>query len=172
MQGQKMTRKSLLFLFFTLIFTVGLDQGIKYWVMHTIQLGAEIPILSFISLYHVHNSGIAFSFLSSYPHWGIIALTLIIIVFLLWLWKNTENDKFLSYFGISFIIGGAIGNLIDRIRFHYVIDYILFHINGVFSFAVFNLADTFITLGAVAVLIDEFRILTKKKHYPENTSFE
>ncbi|MDD9333099.1 MAG: signal peptidase II, partial [Bartonella sp.] len=47
-----MTRKSLLFLFFTLIFTVGFDQTIKYWIVHTLQLGVEIPIFSFISLYH------------------------------------------------------------------------------------------------------------------------
>ncbi|KEC55236.1 signal peptidase II [Bartonella rochalimae] len=167
-----MTRKSLLFLFFTLIFTVGLDQAIKYWIMHSLQLGAEIPIFSFISLYHVRNTGIAFSFLSSYPHWGIIALTLIIIVFLLWLLKNTAKDKFLSHFGTTLIIGGAIGNLIDRVRFHYVIDYLLFHIRDVFSFAVFNLADTFITLGAVAVLIDEFCICAKKKRYSNNTSLE
>ncbi|OPB32389.1 signal peptidase II [Bartonella sp. AR 15-3] len=167
-----MTRKSLLFLFFTLIFTVGFDQAIKYWIIHTLQLGEEIPIFSFISLYHVRNSGIAFSFLSSYPHWGIVALTLLIIVFLLWLWKNTENDKFLSHFGITFIIGGAVGNLIDRIRFHYVIDYLLFHISDIFSFAVFNLADAFITLGVVAVLIDEFCIRTKKKCYSNNTPLE
>ncbi|MDD9329863.1 MAG: signal peptidase II, partial [Bartonella sp.] len=145
---------------------------IKYWIVHTLQLGVEIPIFSFISLYHVRNTGIAFSFLSSYPHWGIIVLTVIIIVFLSWLWKNTEKVKFLSHFGITLIIGGAIGNLIDRVRFHYVIDYLLFHISDVFSFAVFNLADTFITVGAIAVLIDEFCICTKKKCSSNKTSLE
>ncbi|MEL6093620.1 signal peptidase II [Bartonella schoenbuchensis] len=158
-----MTHKSLSFLFSGLFITVLLDQAIKFWVIQTIPLEAKIPLLPFISLYHVRNSGIAFSFLSSFSHWGIIAFTLIIIVFLLWFWKNIERDKILTHFGIVLILGGAIGNLIDRVRFHYVTDYISFHIDGIFSFAIFNLADTFITLGSIAVLIDEFRILASKK---------
>ncbi|AQX29967.1 signal peptidase II [Bartonella schoenbuchensis] len=158
-----MTHKSLSFLFSGLFITVLLDQAIKFWVIQTIPLETKIPLLPFISLYHVRNSGIAFSFLSSFSHWGIIAFTLIIIVFLLWFWKNIERDKILTHFGIVLILGGAIGNLIDRVRFHYVTDYISFHIDGIFSFAIFNLADTFITLGSIAVLIDEFRILASKK---------
>ncbi|MEL6089371.1 signal peptidase II [Bartonella schoenbuchensis] len=158
-----MTHKSLSFLFSGLFITVLLDQAIKLWVIQTIPLETKIPLLPFISLYHVRNSGIAFSFLSSFSHWGIIAFTLIIIVFLLWFWKNIERDKILTHFGIVLILGGAIGNLIDRVRFHYVTDYISFHIDGIFSFAIFNLADTFITLGSIAVLIDEFRILASKK---------
>ncbi|AGF73903.1 lipoprotein signal peptidase [Bartonella australis AUST/NH1] len=156
-----MTRKSLSVLLLGLAVTVGLDQVVKYWIMYTIPLGTEIPLLPFISLYHVHNSGIAFSFLSSFSHWGLIALTFVIIIFLLWLWKNIEPTKALSCFGIIFIIGGAIGNLVDRVFFHYVIDYIFFHIGDVFSFAVFNLADAFITLGATAILIDELRTFIK-----------
>ncbi|EJF91975.1 signal peptidase II [Bartonella melophagi] len=158
-----MTHKSLSFLFSGLFITVLLDQAIKFWVIQTIPLETKIPLLPFISLYHVRNSGIAFSFLSSFSHWGLIAFTLIIIVFLLWFWKNIEHNKILTHFGIVLIIGGAIGNLIDRVRFHYVTDYISFHIDGIFSFAIFNLADTFITLGSIAVLIDEFRILASKK---------
>ncbi|AQX20570.1 signal peptidase II [Bartonella sp. WD16.2] len=158
-----MIHKSLSFLFSGLIITVLLDQMIKFWVIQTIPLETKIPLLPFISLYHVRNSGIAFSFLSSFSHWGLIAFTLIIIVFLLWFWKNAEYDKILTHFGIVLILGGAIGNLIDRIRFHYVTDYISFQIDGVFSFAIFNLADTFITLGSIAVLVDEFRILFQKK---------
>ncbi|WP_208431931.1 signal peptidase II, partial [Bartonella bovis] len=156
-----MIHKSLSFFLFGLAITIGLDQVIKYWIIQNMPLGTIIPIFPFFYLYHVHNSGIAFSFLSSFSHYGLIALTLIIIVFLLWLWKNTEYKKFLSRLGLIFIIGGAIGNLIDRIRFHYVIDYILFHIDDIFSFAVFNLADTFITLGTIAILVDEFRIWIK-----------
>ncbi|MBA9082898.1 MULTISPECIES: signal peptidase II [Bartonella] len=158
-----MTHKSLSFLFSGLFITVLLDQAIKFWVIQTIPLETKIPLLPFISLYHVRNSGIAFSFLSSFSHWGLIAFTLIIIIFLLWFWKNIERDKILTHFGIVLIVGGAIGNLIDRVRFHYVTDYISFHIDGIFSFAIFNLADTFITLGSIAVLIDEFRILASKK---------
>lgn len=150
-----MKAKSLITLIVGLIITVGLDQLIKYWVVDTLAVGEEIDLLPFLSLYHARNPGIAFSMLSSVSDWGLIALTLCIICFVIWLWKNAGPEKSLSRFGFLLVIGGAIGNLIDRIRFHYVIDYISFHINGVFSFAIFNLADSFITVGAVLIVLDE-----------------
>ncbi|WP_336293758.1 signal peptidase II [Bartonella sp. CB169] len=164
-----MTRKSSLFFLIGLILTVGLDQTVKYWVMRNIPLGTENTFLPFISLYHVHNSGVAFSFFSSFSHWGFIVITLIIIVFLLWLWKNTGYNKPLTCCGLILIIGGAIGNLIDRIRFHYVIDYIFFHIDEIFYFAIFNLADTFITLGVIIILIEELHIWMKTKRRSNST---
>ena len=150
-----MKAKSLITLIVGLIITVGLDQLIKYWVVNTLEVGEEIDLLPFLSLYHARNPGIAFSMLSSVSDWGLIALTLCIICFVIWLWKNAGPEKSLSRVGFLLVIGGAIGNLIDRIRFHYVIDYISFHINGVFSFAIFNLADSFITVGAVLIVLDE-----------------
>lgn len=150
-----MKAKSLITLIAGLIITVGLDQLIKYWVVNTLEVGEEIDLLPFLSLYHARNPGIAFSMLSSVSDWGLIVLTLCIICFVIWLWKNAGPEKSLSRFGFLLVIGGAIGNLIDRIRFHYVIDYISFHINGVFSFAIFNLADSFITVGAVLIVLDE-----------------
>lgn len=150
-----MKAKSLITLIVGLIITVGLDQLIKYWVVNTLEVGEEIDLLPFLSLYHARNPGIAFSMLSSVSDWGLIALTLCIICFVIWLWKNAGPEKSLSRFGFLLVIGGAIGNLIDRIRFHYVIDYISFHIDGVFSFAIFNLADSFITVGAILIVLDE-----------------
>lgn len=164
-----MIRKSLLFFLLGLVLIVGLDQAVKYWVIHNIPLETGMPLLPFLSFYHVRNSGIAFSFLSSSSHWGLIAITLIIIVFLLWLWKNTEYNKFLKRFGLTLIIGGAIGNLVDRIRFHHVTDYILFHIDDIFYFAIFNLADSFITLGVIALLIEEIHLWIKEKHRSNRT---
>ena len=150
-----MKAKSLITLIAGLIITVGLDQLIKYWVVDTLAVGEEIDLLPFLSLYHARNPGIAFSMLSSVSDWGLIALTFCIICFVIWLWKNAGPEKSLSRFGFLLVIGGAIGNLIDRIRFHYVIDYISFHIDDVFSFAIFNLADSFITVGAVLIVLDE-----------------
>ncbi|MBI0025999.1 signal peptidase II [Bartonella sp. M0187] len=150
-----MKAKSLITLIAGLVITVGLDQLIKHWVVNTLEVGEEIDLLPFLSLYHARNPGIAFSMLSSVSDWGLIALTLCIICFVIWLWKNAGPEKSLSRFGFLLVIGGAIGNLIDRIRFHYVIDYISFHIDGVFSFAIFNLADSFITVGAVLIVLDE-----------------
>ena len=150
-----MKAKSLITLIAGLVITVGLDQLIKHWVVDTLAVGEEIDLLPFLSLYHARNPGIAFSMLSSVSDWGLIVLTLCIICFVIWLWKNAGPEKSLSRFGFLLVIGGAIGNLIDRIRFHYVIDYISFHIDGVFSFAIFNLADSFITVGAVLIVLDE-----------------
>ncbi|WP_455477049.1 signal peptidase II [Bartonella sp. B41] len=165
-----MTCKSLFFFLLGLIITIGLDQAVKYWIIHNLIIGTAIPVLPFLSLYHVRNSGIAFSFFSFVPHWGLIATTLGIIIFLLWLLKYTEYNRPLSRFGLTLIIGGAIGNLIDRIHFHYVIDYILFHIDDVFYFAIFNLADTFITIGVIAILIEESHIWIKGKYHSNYTS--
>ncbi|EJF89559.1 lipoprotein signal peptidase [Bartonella vinsonii subsp. arupensis OK-94-513] len=165
-----MIRKSLPFFLLGLVLTIGLDQAVKYWVMHNMLLGTEIPLFPFLSLYHVRNSGIAFSFFSSSSHWGLIAITFAILVFLLWLWKNIEYHKSLTRFGLTLIIGGAMGNLIDRIRFHHVTDYILFHIDDIFYFAIFNLADSFITLGVIAILFEELRTWIKTKHQSSRTS--
>ncbi|VEJ44607.1 signal peptidase II [Bartonella vinsonii] len=165
-----MIRKSLPFFLLGLVLTIGLDQAVKYWVMNNMLLGTAIPLFPFLSLYHVRNSGIAFSFFSSFSHWGLIAITFTILVFLLWLWKNVEYNKSLTRFGLTLIIGGAIGNLIDRIRFHHVTDYILFHIDDIFYFAIFNLADSFITLGVIAILFEELRIWIKTKRHSNRTS--
>ncbi|WP_208435507.1 signal peptidase II [Bartonella phoceensis] len=158
-----MIRKSLPLFLLGLVLTIGLDQAVKYWIRYTMPLGTASPLLPFLSLYHVRNSGIAFSFFASFSHWGLITITFVIIVFLFWLWKKVEHNKSLTRFGLTLIIGGAIGNLIDRIRFHHVTDYILFHIDDIFYFAIFNLADTFITLGVIAILLEELHIFVKTK---------
>ncbi|MHC5306223.1 signal peptidase II [Bartonella sp. LJL80] len=162
-----MNRKSALILIVGLLITVGLDQWIKYWVIQNMELGEEIVILPFLSLYHARNPGIAFSMLSSFSDWGLIILTVFIIGFVAWLWKNAGPEKSLSRLGFLLVIGGALGNLIDRIRFHYVVDYISFHIDGVFSFAIFNLADAFITVGAIFIIVDELLSWRREKHKPK-----
>ncbi|EJF91044.1 signal peptidase II [Bartonella tamiae] len=158
-----MKHKSGYFLILGVIILVGLDQAVKYWVVQTLNLGEEIALLPFLSLYHARNPGIAFSMLASFSDWGLIILTFLIIGFVLWLWKNADLNKSLARFGYMFVIGGAIGNVIDRIRFHYVIDYISFHIPNVFYFAIFNLADAFITIGAIAIILDEVTHWLKEK---------
>jgi len=84
----------------------------------------------------------------------LIVVTLAIIAFVTWLWARSTPSRWISQFGFVLIISGAIGNLIDRAMDGYVIDYILFYVQS-WSFAVFNLADAFITIGAAAIIIDE-----------------
>jgi signal peptidase II len=99
-------------------------------------------------LAYVQNSGVAFSLLSSDSiKFLFIALAIAVIGYLYW--RNRENGSLLLKFSFGLVVGGAIGNLIDRFRLGYVIDFIHFHIPGVFEFAVFNIADSAISIGVV-----------------------
>ena len=86
---------------------------------------------------------------------ALIGLTVVVIGFVSYLWWTTASARWISRIGFALIIGGAIGNLIDRSLHGYVIDYILFHLPS-WSFAVFNLADAYISIGAALVVIEEF----------------
>ena len=84
---------------------------------------------------------------------SLLAGAVLVVVLILW-WK-TPAERRLTHFGLAIIVGGAIGNLIDRVRLGYVVDYVYFH-TPAFDFAVFNLADACITVGAIIILLDEF----------------
>jgi signal peptidase II len=114
-----------------------------------------------LALYRTYNLGVAFSMLSGMDGWFIVGMRLIIVAFVLYLWHRTAKDRWLAHLGYALIIAGAIGNLIDRFAYGHVIDYILFH-TETWSFAVFNLADSFITVGAGCVILDEMLQKPKK----------
>ena len=134
---------------------VALDQFIKQLVERGMAYHEIIDILPFFALFRTHNEGIAFSMLEGLGALPLILISLSVIAFVLWLWRGSTPERILSHAGFALIIGGAIGNLIDRVRLGYVIDYFLFHTPN-WSFAVFNLADTAITVGAGLVMLDEF----------------
>ncbi len=145
-----------------IIILVMVDQISKWMVETILPLQQQIEILPFFSLYRTYNFGVAFSFLDNLGQWPLVIMTVIIIIFVFWLWRGLERNRMMSEFGYAFIIGGAVGNLIDRVWLGKVVDMILFHIDSLnFRFAVFNLADTFITIGAMAIILDEI-ILWKK----------
>jgi len=131
-----------------------IDQGVKYAIVSMMLPGQYNEVLPFFALYHVQNSGIAFSMLASFSDWGLIGLTMIVIAFIACLWWKMRKGHFLSHCGYLLVLGGAFGNLIDRLRFHYVTDYIFIFYKD-WSFAVFNLADSFITIGAVLIIMHE-----------------
>ena len=131
------------------------DQIIKYWVEATLEFQSLVDVLPFLGLYRTWNQGVAFSMLWGMHDGVLIALTLAIIVFVAWLARQTPQANRLARLGFTMIIGGAIGNLIDRAVYGHVVDYVLFH-TPVWSFAVFNLADAFISVGAAAVILAEF----------------
>ncbi|RCS24889.1 signal peptidase II [Phyllobacterium salinisoli] len=149
-----MTRKAVLSYSLVVIFAIIADQIIKYWVETGMEYHQQIDILPFLALFRTHNNGIAFSMLSSLGDTGLIAMTVIVIGFVLYLWWTSSPERRVARFGFALIIGGAVGNLIDRSLHGYVIDYVLFH-TATWSFAVFNLADAFITIGAGLIILDE-----------------
>ena len=150
-----------------------LDQISKWLTETVLPLQQEVEFLPLLSLYRTYNEGVAFSFLSDFGKWSLIVLTLLIIGFVFWLWRSLEADRLLTAFGYAFVIGGAFGNLIDRIWLGKVIDMFYFHIEAFnFHFAIFNVADTFITLGAVAIIIEEFTRWKNADHLKEKTGNE
>ncbi len=131
------------------------DQWIKYLVETRLEFQQPVEMLPFLALYRTYNTGIAFSMLSSFGDTGLIAVAVAVVAFVLYLAVRTPPGHVLARIGFALIVGGALGNLIDRAVYGHVIDYVLFH-TPVWSFAVFNLADAFITVGAGLVLLDEF----------------
>ena len=130
------------------------DQAIKYLVELYLPFNQAVHVVPMLALYRTYNYGVAFSMLSGMDGWFIVGMRLTVVAFVLWLWKRTPKDRFFAHLGYALIIAGALGNLVDRLIFGYVIDYILFY-TETWSFAVFNLADTFITIGAGAIILDE-----------------
>lgn len=134
---------------------VALDQWIKVLVEANLVMHEKIDLLPFLALYRTYNTGIAFSMFSNVGDTGLIVLTTVVVAFVTFLAIKTTPSQVISRFGFALIVGGALGNLIDRTVYGHVIDYILFH-TPVWSFAIFNLADAFISVGAALVVLDEF----------------
>lgn len=137
------------------IIAMAVDQWIKYRVETGLPFQEKIDLLPFLGLFRTYNTGIAFSMLSSFGDTGLIVVSLVVSAFVIFLATRTEPGQVLARAGFALIVGGALGNLIDRSVYGHVIDYILFHTPS-WSFAVFNLADVFISVGAVLVILDEF----------------
>lgn len=135
---------------------IAVDQWIKHLVETGMAYHEQIDLLPFFALFRTHNTGIAFSLLADFGAGGLIALSIVISAFVLWLAWISGPEQRLAHLGFTLIIAGAVGNLIDRVLLGYVVDYFLFH-TPAWSFAVFNLADTWITIGAALVLLEEVR---------------
>ncbi len=133
---------------------VGLDQFIKWLVETRLPFQEPVPVLPVLDLYRTHNEGIAFSMLTGVGDQWLLALTLVVIAFVAFLWARSTPARWISQTGFALVVAGAVANLVDRAMLGYVVDYILFHV-GNWYFAVFNLADALISVGAAAIVIDE-----------------
>ena len=141
-----------------------LDQISKYIATQYLVLNESLSLMPMVNLTLAHNSGAAFSFLSSasgWQRWFFIVLALCIsVAIMVWLSRLTADEKYLAL-SLSLILGGAIGNVWDRVQFGYVIDFIDVYYDK-WHWPVFNIADSAITLGAVILIADSL-ILRKQK---------
>ena len=137
---------------------VALDQLTKHVVQQTVPFGSPIRVTPFFDLVLVYNPGAAFSFLSTAPGWqrelfiGIAAVAAVLIVFLL---RRNVADR-LFCFALGLILGGALGNLVDRILLGAVVDFLHFHV-AQYYWPAFNVADSAITCGAGLLIWDSLR---------------
>ncbi len=135
-----------------------LDQASKYLITSAFQLYESSPIFSWFNLVLAHNTGAAFSFLADKPGWQrefFSVLTVVITLVLLWMLRSHHRNRLLSG-ALALVIGGALGNLIDRVRFGYVVDFIDWHV-GEHHWPAFNVADSAICIGAVLLVLDSLR---------------
>ena len=135
-----------------------IDQITKQAITASFQYGESKYIFSWFNLVLAHNSGAAFSFLASASGWQrefFIVLTSIISCVLLWMLKSNSTNRMLSI-ALALVLGGAFGNLYDRVQYGYVIDFVQWHVAG-YYWPAFNVADSAICLGAVLLILDSFR---------------
>ena len=133
-----------------------LDQFTKTLIIGDFTLGESRMVTSFFNVVRVHNTGAAFSFLagaSGWQRWFFVGLGVVASVLIVWMLKKHPSQR-LFCFAITMILGGALGNVIDRLLHGYVVDFIQLHYAGR-AFPSFNLADSAITLGAVCLVLDE-----------------
>jgi len=138
------------------LLVVVLDQLSKTLILGSFQLNDSRTITSWFNLVRVHNTGAAFSFLagaSGWQRWFFVGLGTAASAFIVWMLKKHPGQK-LFCFAVTMIMGGAIGNVVDRLLHGYVVDFIQVHYGG-WYFPSFNLADSAITLGAICLILDE-----------------
>ncbi len=133
-----------------------LDQVTKAMILRTLAIGDSRTISSFFNLVHWRNTGAAFSFLhasSGWQRWFFIGLALVAVAFIVWLLKRHGGQRLFGW-SLALILGGAVGNVIDRLWHGSVVDFIQLHWRSM-AFPSFNVADSAITVGAVLLVLDE-----------------
>jgi signal peptidase II len=132
------------------------DQFTKVLILGAYRLGDATTITSFFNIVRAHNTGAAFSFLaasSGWQRWLFTAIGIGATVFIVWMLRSHAGQKLFS-FSLACILGGAVGNVVDRLLHGYVVDFLQFHWHG-WYFPAFNVADSAITIGAAGLILDE-----------------
>ncbi len=137
-----------------------LDQGVKFWLSHIWRVGQGIVLIpGLLNLRLLHNTGAAFSFLAGaggWQRWALIFAAVLVSIVLVAILRRLKKGSDWTAIAIALILGGALGNLADRIRLGYVVDYIGAHW-GALYWPYFNIADSAISIGAIMLIVDAFR---------------
>ena len=144
------------------------DHLTKWWVSVTLDFQEAVPVLPFFSLVRVHNTGAAFNFLADaggWQRWFFIAVGVIATVIIVRLLKRHGHEPHLA-FPLALVLGGALGNVIDRVVLGHVVDFLYFHYRG-FAWPAFNIADSAISVGAALLIWDSLR---SKPAAPKNAA--
>lgn len=137
---------------------IALDQMTKFWATHSLSYGQQQEVLPILNWTLLHNTGAAFSFLADaggWQRWFFILISLAVSVVLLVMLIRTASNQIVELAGLALVLGGALGNLWDRLALGYVIDFIQVHYQDHF-FPAFNVADSAITVGAIALIFGSF----------------
>jgi signal peptidase II len=140
------------------------DQFTKVLILGYYKLGDSTYVLPFFNVVRAHNTGAAFSFLatsSGWQRWLFTAIGVAATLFILYLLRTHPHQKLFS-FALACILGGAVGNVIDRLLHGYVVDFLQLHWRG-WYFPAFNVADSAITVGAVCLVLDELLRVRRSK---------
>ena len=148
-----------------------LDQFTKVLIVQNYQLGDATFVTNFFNVVRVHNYGAAFSFLAQvggWQRWFFMGIGIAAATFIIWMLRTHPHQKLFS-FAMASLLGGAIGNVIDRVWHGYVVDFLDFHWNFLSPlfhqghFPAFNIADTAITIGAICLILDEILRVRKAR---------
>jgi len=139
------------------LLVIAADQATKWAIVEWVQLYGKVPLNSFMNLTHQQNTGAAFSFLAGAGGWQrwffVVLATGVSGVIVVWLWQSRKQGPVVLMAGLGLVLGGAVGNLIDRARLGYVTDFIQVWF-GSWAFPSFNVADAAISVGAALLIID------------------
>ncbi|MFC0180761.1 signal peptidase II [Thorsellia kenyensis] len=152
-----------------ILLVIAIDLGSKFAILGNFYLGESVSIIPFLNFSYAQNTGAAFGFLSDHDGWQRWFFTLIAISIsgiLFYFMRQTHKSNILLNLGYAMVIGGALGNLFDRLVHGFVVDFIDFYINT-WHFATFNIADIAISLGAAAIILDGFFPKKKKNIQPD-----
>ena len=140
------------------LIVIVLDQLFKTMILGNYMLGESRTVTSFFNIVRVHNTGAAFNFLSNasgWQRWFFVGLGVVAAGFIVWMLKRHGGQRLFGW-ALALILGGAVGNVIDRLLHGHVIDFIQVHYAG-WYFPSFNVADSAITVGATLLILDELR---------------